>query len=136
MGTDAKGRRQYRYHDQWRLRRDQEKFDEMLEFARVLPGLRTTIAEHLLLADMGRARVLACVIRLLDLGFFRIGTEGYAEQNQTYGLATIRKDHVKLHRGELRFEYVAKGNKERTWALPDLDPRVYDTLRRLKARRT
>src|SRR5687768_17462566 len=81
LGTDARGRRQYRYHDRWRLRRDQEKFDRMLDFARALPRLRRTCCRHLALDDLPRERVLACAVRLLDLGFFRIGTEDYAEEN-------------------------------------------------------
>ena len=101
VGTDAKGRKQYRYHDAWRLRRDQEKFDHMVEFGRALPAMRKVICRHLTGEGLGRERVLACATRLLDLGFFRIGTEGYAEQNQTYGLATIRKDHVTVGTGDL-----------------------------------
>lgn len=78
MGTDAKGRRQYRYHDAWRARRDAEKFEHMLVFARSLPRLRAVVDEHLAEVGLTRDRVLACAARLLDLGFFRIGTEGYA----------------------------------------------------------
>ena len=77
-GTDAKGRRQYRYHDVWRMHRDREKFDHMLEFARALPELRAMCMENLAQRGLTRARVLSCAVRLLDLGFFRIGTEGYA----------------------------------------------------------
>src|SRR5688572_7064604 len=69
LGTDARGRRQYRYHDAWRLRRDQEKFDHMLEFAQALPTLRAACAERLAGSDLTRDRVLACATRLLDLGF-------------------------------------------------------------------
>src|SRR2546426_11492473 len=104
VGTDAAGRRQYLYHEAWRARRDQEKFDHMLAFAATLPRLRAACAAHLappdLTADLTGGltcdRVLACAVRLLDLGFFRIGTEGYAEQNQSYGLATLPKEHVRL----------------------------------------
>src|SRR3954470_15315668 len=77
-GVDARGRRQYRYHDVWRERRDRGKFDHMLEFARALPKLRYYAHEHLAEEGLTRERVLACAARLLDLGFFRIGTEGYA----------------------------------------------------------
>ena len=90
--------RQYIYHQTWRERRDQEKFDHMLEFARALPAMRAVWHEHLQRSDLSSERVLACAARLLDRGFFRIGTEGYAEQNQTYGLATIQKRHVHLGR--------------------------------------
>jgi DNA topoisomerase IB len=147
IGTDARGRKQYRYHDHWRLRRDQEKFDHMLEFAQALPGLRTACAERLTPPDpdrpakggagpaapITRDRALACATRLLDLGFFRIGTEGYAEQNQSYGLATIRKSHVKVADGFITFDYTAKSGKRRIQSI--VDPTVCDIVTRLKARR-
>src|SRR5918997_3305771 len=96
VGTDAAGRKQYRYHDVWRMRRDQEKFDHMLEYAASLPKMRHAICQHPGEKGLTRNRVLACATRLLDLGFFRIGTEGYAEENQTFGLATIHRKHVRL----------------------------------------
>src|SRR5439155_1345600 len=82
-GVDARGRRQYRYHDVWRQHRDRDKFDHMLEFAAALPDLRKRCTKFMEGDELTRERVLACATRLLDLGFFRIGTEGYAEQNQT-----------------------------------------------------
>lgn len=132
-GVDAAGRRQYRYHDVWRQRRDREKFDHMVEFGRALPALRERIAADLGADRLGRERVLACATRLLDLGFFRIGTEGYAEQNQTYGLATIRKEHVKLNGTVLEFDYVAKSGKQRIQSI--VDPDVVEVVRTLKRRR-
>ncbi len=133
VGTDAAGRKQYRYHDAWRVRRDQEKFDHMLDFARALPALREELEVHLGFEDMSRERVLACATRLLDIGFFRIGTEGYADQNQSYGLATIEKRHVRLSDGAVTFDYVAKSGQHRLRAL--LDPDVYDVVAALKRRR-
>jgi DNA topoisomerase IB len=134
VGTDAKGRRQYRYHDAWRLRRDQEKFDHMLAFARALPRLRRTCARHLALEGLPRERVLACAVRLLDLGFFRIGTEDYAEENGTYGLATMRKEHVTVGPDDLvTFDYPAKAGKQRFQRI--VDPDVADVVRALKRRR-
>ncbi len=134
VGTDAKGRRQYRYHDAWRTRRDQEKFDHMLAFARCLPQLRRVCTAHLEEEGLTCSRVLACAVRLLDLGFFRIGTEGYAEQNQSYGLATIRKDHVRLLDGRaVEFDYVAKSGKQRLQTV--VDPAVYEVVAALKRRR-
>src|SRR5438046_8294501 len=87
-GVDAAGRKQYRYHDAWRERRDQEKFDAMLDFAAALPRMRRRVGRDLRGGDLGRARVLACATRLLDLGFFRTGGEEYADENESYGLAT------------------------------------------------
>src|SRR3954469_24173359 len=83
-GLDARGRKQYRYHDKWRERRDREKFDAMLEFARALPNLREQVGRDLRKRKISRERVLACAIRLLDRGFFRIGSESYAEENETF----------------------------------------------------
>jgi DNA topoisomerase-1 len=132
-GVDARGRRQYRYHDVWRLHRDREKFDHMLEFAQALPAMRATVAEHLRHLDLDRERVLACATRLLDLGFFRIGTEGYAEENQTYGLATMHKSHVKLTGGVVTFDYISKSGKRRIQSV--VDPEVVEVVQALKRRR-
>ena len=134
VGTDDKGRKQYRYHDQWRLRRDQEKFDHMLAFGRALPALRRVIRRDLAGDELSRTRVLACAARLLDLGFFRIGTEGYAEENQSYGLATIRKEHVTLGRdGLVTFDYAAKSGRQRLQTV--VDPDVAEVVGALKRRR-
>jgi DNA topoisomerase IB len=133
-GVDAAGRRQYRYHDDWRLRRDLEKFDRMLEFAAVLPGVRERILDALDDKGLARERVLACAVRLLDLGFFRIGTESYAVRNKTFGLATMRREHVTVGRdGTLRFDYVAKSGKRRVVSMAD--EAVVDVVRSLKRRR-
>jgi DNA topoisomerase-1 len=133
-GVDARGRRQYRYHDVWRERRDREKFDHMLEFARALPDLRDHARRHLADDALSRDRVLACAARLLDLGFFRIGTEGYAEENQTYGLATMHKRHVKLEPpSTVNFDYMAKGSKRRIQSV--VDPEVFAVVDALKRRR-
>jgi DNA topoisomerase-1 len=135
VGTDAAGRRQYLYHQRWRARRDQEKFDEMLRFARALPDLRRTAAEHLGQPGLTQERVLACAVRLLDRGFFRVGTEDYAEQNGTYGLATMQKRHVKLGpNGLLVFDYVAKSGKHRLQSV--VDPDVFEVVEKLKKRRS
>jgi len=134
VGIDAAGRRQYRYHDQWRVRRDQQKFDRMLDFAGALPRLRAVTSEHLSQEGLTRERVLACATRLLDRGFFRIGSETYAEANGTYGLATMRCSHVRLGPdGLVEFEYPAKGSKERYQAV--VDPQVHEVVAKLKRRR-
>jgi DNA topoisomerase IB len=134
VGTDAAGRRQYLYHQLWRERRDQEKFDEMIRFARTLPRVRAVTARRLRRKDVSRDRVLAGAVRLLDRGFFRIGTEDYAEQNQTYGLATMERRHVTLAEGNLlTFDYVAKGGKRRVQSI--VDPDLYALVEILKRRR-
>lgn len=123
VGTDAAGRRQYRYHDAWRVRRDREKHKRVLELAHRLPAVRETVTEHLAGRGLTRERVLACAVRLLDLGFFRVGGEEYAEENGTYGLATLRRDHVRLVRAAITFEYEAKGSQHRVHAVVDHDVR-------------
>ncbi|HVM35965.1 MAG TPA: DNA topoisomerase IB [Actinomycetota bacterium] len=133
VGTDAAGRKQYLYHESWRRRRDQEKFDRMLDFARSLPRVRASCAEYLELDGLPRERALACATRLLDHGFFRIGTESYAEQNDTYGLATMKKSHVRLEGREIVFDYRAKAGKRRVHSL--VDPSVYEVVSLLKKRR-
>jgi len=132
-GIDQKGRKQYLYHPGWRERRDAQKFDDMVEFARRLPALRERVMEDLDRDDLGRERVLAASVRLLDRGFFRIGSESYAVQNETYGLATMKKRHCRLDGDMLLFDYPAKHSKRRIQAV--VDPEVSDLLRRLKTRR-
>ncbi|MEA2498229.1 MAG: topoisomerase [Actinomycetota bacterium] len=134
IGTDAAGRKQYLYHDQWRLRRDQEKFDRMEDFAKTLPDVRTKTAEHLALPGMPRERSLACAVRLLDRGFFRVGGESYTDSNGSFGLATIRKDHVTLGGGRVSFEYVAKSGKWRETSV--VDRAVLECVQVLKRRRS
>ena len=112
LGTDAAGRRQYLYHEAWREQRDQEKHEHVLELADRLPKVRDTLAGHLAGRGYGRERVLAAAVRLIDLGFFRIGGEAYAAENGTFGLATVLREHVTCRRREVAFEYPAKGSKD------------------------
>jgi DNA topoisomerase-1 len=134
VGTDEAGRRQYRYHVRWRERRDQQKFNRMVEFARALPQVREVAAEHLLQEGLTRERVLAGAVRLLDRGFFRVGGEEYANDNRSYGLATLERRHVELAaEGVLVFDYVAKSGKRRVQAVVDHD--VYELVAALKRRR-
>ena len=125
IGTDQRGRRQYRYHDAWRAQRDAEKFDRILDFATALPAIRDRVAADLTgTSQLTRERVLACAVRLLDLGFFRIGGEEYAEANNSYGLATLRRDHLTVGRsGVMTFDYVAKSGKQRVQHVLDEDVR-------------
>ena len=119
VGVDAAGRRQYRYHDEWRRQRDAEKHDRVLEFAAVLPRIREITAAHLTQRGYTRERVLAAAVRLIDLGFFRSGGREYTEENGSYGLATVRREHVRCSRGKVTFEYPAKGAKEREQAVAE-----------------
>ena len=133
IGTDAAGRRQYRYHDLWREQRDQDKHDRVREFGAALPRIREVVCRHLEGPGLTRTRVLAAAIRLIDLGFFRPGGEEYAEENGTFGLATIRKEHVTLSGGQLVFEYLAKGAKQREQAVAE--DQVCAVARSLRRRR-
>jgi DNA topoisomerase I len=133
-GIDARGRKQYLYHPRWRERRDQEKFDDMVAFARSLPALRSVVDHDIALGDMSREQVLACAARLLDRGFFRIGSEEYAVTNETFGLATMRKSHVTLDGETIRFDYIAKESKRRVQAI--VDPEVAAIVGTLKRRRS
>jgi DNA topoisomerase I len=118
-GVDARERKQYRYHDLWRERRDRLKFEAMVDFARSLPELRGQVEQDLRRRKISRERVLACAVRLLDRGFFRIGSEDYAEENETYGLATMRKRHVAVDGDTVVFDYEAKGGKRRVQVVGD-----------------
>jgi len=133
-GTDAAGRRQYRYHDDWRRNRDRDKHERMLEFADVLPMARERMMADLRRRKMGRKRVLGLAARLLDLGFFRIGSEEYAETNNSYGLATMRREHVSCSQGVVTFDYTGKSGKQRVQSLADSD--VCSLITSLKRRRS
>jgi DNA topoisomerase I len=133
-GVDARGRKQYLYHPKWRQRRDQEKFDSMIRFARSLPAMRDAVERDLHSEPLSADQVLACAVRLLDKGFFRIGSEDYAVENETYGLATMHKAHVSFLDGDvLLFDYPAKHGKQRVQSVVDAD--VADVIRKLKSRR-
>jgi DNA topoisomerase-1 len=133
-GIDARGRRQYRYHDAWRVQRDLEKHDRVLEFASRLPAARERLREDLQGDELTRIRVLACAVRLLDLGFFRIGGEQYASENSSYGLATLRKEHVSVDRaGEITLEFPGKSGQ--LWQRTLAEPEVCDVVAALKRRR-
>lgn len=134
MGIDDAGRRQYRYHETWNQRRSRRKFDETLVFAAGLPLLRQEVHDTLV-AEEGRPSaeaVLACVARLLDVGFFRIGSETYAAQNGTYGLTSMRREHVHISKqdGVVTFDYPAKHGLRRVQHV--VDPLSADLVARLK----
>jgi len=132
VGTDDAGRRQYLYHPYWRLKRDQSKHDRVLTVAARLPTARRRVIKHLQMEGMPYERAMAAAFRLLDLGFFRIGGEAYAEANNSYGLATIQRQHVSIQRRTVVFDYVAKSGQERYVALADnlVRAAVHDLLSR------
>ncbi|MEV0624549.1 DNA topoisomerase IB [Nonomuraea wenchangensis] len=126
VGTDAAGRLQYRYHDLWREQQDRAKFDHVLEVAERLPEFRKTVDEQLQGRGLTRRRVLAAAARLLDIGFFRIGGESY----DSYGLATLRMEHLTFSKGYVVFSYQAKGDIAREVEVAD--PGACAVLRSLK----
>ena len=133
-GVDAAGRRQYRYHDQWRVVRDLAKHERVLDFGAVLPQVRHQVTQDLQRKGLDRERVLSCAVRLLDLGFFRVGSEQYAAANQTFGLATMLKEHVTVSRDAVvTFDYIAKSGKHRVQSL--VEPEVGAVVQALKRRR-
>jgi len=134
LGTDARGRRQYLYHDAWRLHRDREKFERVLIFAGSLATLRRRVKRDIANDELTKARVLACAVRLLDEGCFRIGSEQYTDENETFGLATLRKEHVRVVGNTLSFTYPAKGSIERSMEVHD--PQAASLVHLLKNRRS
>ena len=133
VGTDAAGRRQYRYHDVWREHRDRLKHLRVLQVGEQLPAMRRRWARDLRREDLDRQRVLAAAARLLDLGLFRVGGEEYAEEHNTYGLATLRREHVTIRQGQLVFDYPAKGGLRRQEVVDDR--RVAEVVTALRRRR-
>ena len=132
-GIDAAGRKQYLYHPRWREHRDRQKFDRMTRFGESLPKLRRRIAKALRRDDLGPEQVLACAVRLLDVGMFRIGSEQYADDDGGIGLATVRREHVAVRGDCVVFDYPAKGGLRRAQVITD--PVSFDVVRRLRRRR-
>jgi DNA topoisomerase IB len=135
-GTDAAGRRQYLYHDVWRRKRDEEKFDHVLDVAQRLPRLRKRLAVNLRGDRLTRDRVLAAVAKLIDLGLFRVGSDQYAKGDEaTYGVTTLLPEHLRIRRTGMEFRYPAKGGIERVCSVVDDDVcRVLTQLRRRRDR--
>ena len=130
-GVDAAGRKQYRYHDRWKHRQAVAKYEQMRDFARALPKLRRAVRRDIALDGMPRERALATAVRLLDLGFFRIGGEEYAEDNESFGVATVRREHVSRGEGELVFDFPAKSGQRRVQSVADPETiAALETMRR------
>nr|WP_230413124.1 DNA topoisomerase IB [Paraburkholderia antibiotica] len=127
-GRDARGRKQYRYHSRWRETRDADKYQRMAEFGRALPKIRARVARDLKLRGMPGDKVIAAVVRLLDTTLIRIGSAEYARDNQSYGLTTLRKKHVKIEAGQLRFQFRGKSGIEHDVSVDD--PRIRRIVRR------
>ncbi|MEA2720418.1 MAG: topoisomerase [Candidatus Eremiobacteraeota bacterium] len=111
-GRDARGRKQYRYHKRWREVRDETKFDRMIEFAKALPSIRAGVARDIALTGMPREKVLATIVSLMERTAIRVGNEEYARENDSYGLTTLREEHVDVKGSTVRFHFRGKSGKE------------------------
>ncbi len=126
-GRDARGRKQYKYHPQFREARDSTKYEHMVAFAKALPALRARVAEHMALRGLPREKVLATVVQLLDTTLIRVGNDDYAKANGSYGLTTLRNRHVKVEGTQLRFQF--KGKSGKSWKLQVKNQRVARIIR-------
>jgi DNA topoisomerase-1 len=118
-GRDARGRKQYRYHKRWREVRDENKFDRMLAFAKALPAIRTAVRRDLAKTGLPREKVLAAVVSLLEVTMIRVGNEEYARDNDSYGLTTMRDEHVRLRGERIRFRFKGKSGREHDVSIDD-----------------
>src|SRR6266853_909471 len=121
-GRDARGRKQYRYHERWREVRDENKFDRLAQFAKALPDIRRRVAQDLKLPALPRRKVLATIMRLLERTFIRIGNEEYARENKSFGLTTLKNRHVKIKGAQVLFRF--RGKSKRPHEVDVTDRRV------------
>ena len=119
VGRDTRGRKQYRYHSRWREVRDEAKYAKMLVFGRVLPHIRQRVEEDLARRGLCREKVLASIVRLLEITLMRVGNEEYAKANSSLGLTTLRNRHVKVDGGRLHFDFRGKHGLEHHIDLKD-----------------
>ncbi|HEX5632935.1 MAG TPA: hypothetical protein VFX50_06885, partial [Gemmatimonadales bacterium] len=129
-GRDARGRKQYRYHPRWREMRDAHKFDRMIGFAAALPAVRRRVRLDLAAQGLPRRKVLAALVRLLETTCLRIGNERYAEQNDSFGLTTLRNRHAHVSGPRVEFQFRGKGGKFHRVAVED--PRLARIVRRCR----
>jgi DNA topoisomerase-1 len=118
-GRDAKGRKQYRYHPRFRARRDESKFERMIAFARTLPTIRARVDEDLAKPGLPREKVLAAVVRLLELTLIRVGNDEYARLNRSFGLTTLKDRHARIEGSRVQFRFRGKSGKEHEVGLRD-----------------
>ena len=133
VGTDDAGRRQYLYHPHWRSRRDAEKFDRVLLFGKALSRARERVLTDLGTEGMTMSRACAVAVRLLDLGYFRIGNDVYADQNQSFGLTTLERRHVRRRGDRLVFDFTGKSGVEHSIEIDD--PATIEALDTMRRRR-
>ncbi|HEX8984893.1 MAG TPA: DNA topoisomerase IB [Bryobacteraceae bacterium] len=127
-GRDARGRKQHRYHPLYRAVRDQVKYSRMAAFARALPAIRERVREDLKLPGVPREKVLAAVVRLLEVTLIRVGNDEYARENDSFGLTTMRDEHAGISGDKIRFHFRGKSGKEHAIELSD--PRLARIVKR------
>jgi len=128
-GYDDAGRKQYRYHPDFRMMREGDKFDKCEAFGRLLPLIRARVDEDLSQPQVTQTRAIASVVRLLDLSAVRIGNRYYAQNNDSFGATTLRRDHAELKSGGLELQFTGKGGRRREITLDD--PRLSRAIRRM-----
>ncbi|NPD03892.1 DNA topoisomerase IB [Nocardioides sp. zg-1308] len=133
VGTDDAGRRQYLYHPQWRASRDAAKFDRILDFGKALSKARERVLTDIGAEGMSLERACAVAVRLLDLGYFRIGNDVYTDTNGSFGLTTLLKEHVSRHGDRMRFAFVGKSGVEHNIEIDD--PSAIEALEVMRRRR-
>ena len=127
VGYDARGRKQYRYHEKWRQLRDEDKFDHILDFGKKLPVLRRRVAKDLARKGLSFDKVIAAVVNLLEKTLIRVGNDEYAKTNKSYGLTTIRSKHVDIHGADITFAFQGKSSK--LWKVKIHDKRLARIMR-------
>ena len=130
VGRDARRRKQYRYHPDWRTVRDSTKFSHMVAFGKALPKIRQRVKRHLARHGLPKEKVLATIVRLLDTTLIRIGNEEYARENNSFGLTTLRNKHVDVARGKVHFYFQGKGGIKHEISVED--PYLAKIVRRLR----
>ena len=126
-GRDAKRRKQYKYHVDYREAREQSKYEHLVEFAQALPTIRAKVAEHMSRRGLPRDKVLATVVHLLETTLIRVGNDEYARTNESYGLTTLKSQHVAVQGSEVRFQFTGKSGRQ--WSLSMRDRRVARIIR-------
>ena len=119
IGYDSAGRLQYLYHPRYRERKEREKFERILRFSRALPRMRHTTSNHLRRRYLDREKVLAAMTRLMNAAYFRLGEERYARKNKTYGIATLRRKHLRIEGDTMIFEYTGKWGQQQRKVVTD-----------------
>lgn len=118
-GRDDRGRKQHLYHPRWREIRNQTKYDRLIPFARALPGIRRRLKRDLARADLCREKILATIVRLLEVSLIRVGNEEYARDNKSYGLTTMKNRHAKVRGAKITFQFRGKSGKEHVVEVED-----------------